>query len=370
MTVFTDNTAVDSVAIGDTVAFAFSAGGSPFDLITLADQASFAFVAGGNLTELLTISEQITVGSMGRLSVSDIVAFADAVFRSLIGTASDSVVLADTLRVTRALIVADAIGFQDLVKFNGTYKLSLADTILASEALQRFWGKTVQDAVAISETVFPQWMFAGGPSDTIALVDSVTPTLMMHLQTTDLVALSDTMLLSALYHETLSDNVFVSVALLDPGGGFTTWAVNTRTAAITEYENFSYNSFAQMGNHYLGASSSGLFQLDGTLDNAASIIARIKSGSAQFSGSRYTSFDAIYLGCRVSDSGRDWILKLHAGDGRTYVYQFHPLNRRTTKIFPGKGLRARYFAWELITAGEDFDLDEIEFVPIGSKRRT
>ena len=129
------------------------------------------------------------------------------------------------------------------------------------------------------------------------------------------------------------------------------------------------NSFAQMGHHFLGASSTGLYQLDGPLDVGSAIVATVKSGSAQFSGSRYTAFDAVYLGCRVSDGANDWLLKLHTGDGQCYVYQFQPLNRRTTKIFVGKGLRARYFSWELVTAGENFDLDSIEFVPISSKRR-
>jgi hypothetical protein len=35
----------------------------------------------------------------------------------------------------------------------------------------------------------------------------------------------------------------------------------------------------------------------------------------------------------------------------------------------GKGQRARYFAFELISAGQDFDLDTIEFVPIVVQRR-
>jgi hypothetical protein len=35
----------------------------------------------------------------------------------------------------------------------------------------------------------------------------------------------------------------------------------------------------------------------------------------------------------------------------------------------GKGLRARYFALELVTTGQDFDLDTIEVVPLLNARR-
>jgi hypothetical protein len=35
----------------------------------------------------------------------------------------------------------------------------------------------------------------------------------------------------------------------------------------------------------------------------------------------------------------------------------------------GKGLRARYFSFELISDGADFDMDAIEFIPLVSHRR-
>ena len=42
---------------------------------------------------------------------------------------------------------------------------------------------------------------------------------------------------------------------------------------------------------------------------------------------------------------------------------------KTTKVNMGKGLRARYFAYELISTGQDFDLDSVEFVPLVAQRR-
>jgi hypothetical protein len=42
---------------------------------------------------------------------------------------------------------------------------------------------------------------------------------------------------------------------------------------------------------------------------------------------------------------------------------------RSTKVHMGKGQRARYFSFELISTGGDFDLDTLEFVPIVVQRR-
>jgi hypothetical protein len=42
----------------------------------------------------------------------------------------------------------------------------------------------------------------------------------------------------------------------------------------------------------------------------------------------------------------------------------------TTRVQVGKGLRARYYAFELETVdGQDFDLESIEFVPLVVQRR-
>jgi hypothetical protein len=41
----------------------------------------------------------------------------------------------------------------------------------------------------------------------------------------------------------------------------------------------------------------------------------------------------------------------------------------TTKVKIGKGINTTYMAWELITEGQDFDFDSIEFIPMTRERR-
>jgi hypothetical protein len=95
-------------------------------------------------------------------------------------------------------------------------------------------------------------------------------------------------------------------------------------------------------------------------------VAQIKSGFAQWAGTKLTGFKGAYLGVR---GGGDYVLKLETGDGNTYIYAVSAKDMATTKITLGKGLRARYFAFELISTGQDFDLDTIEFVPLIAERR-
>jgi hypothetical protein len=172
--------------------------------------------------------------------------------------------------------------------------------------------------------------------------------------------------LQAIFSPEINEGLEITALYLAPGSEITTWAVNTRTAAVSEYTNFEFNSFAQMGNKYLAASSTGLYELVGDDDAGTDIIARIKSGLMQWGSSRFTLFKAAYLGVRGPG---DFVLRMETGDGTTYDYSVTTTDMRTTKVRLGKGLRTRYFAFELISDGQDFDLDSIEFVPLVAERR-
>jgi hypothetical protein len=161
------------------------------------------------------------------------------------------------------------------------------------------------------------------------------------------------------------DGINQFVAVTDGG----TWAINTRTGAITEYQNFDFNSFAPMGTTFLAADGTGLWELAGALDDAAQIVADIKSGLMELGGSHFTSFKAAYLAMRIEDNSRDVLLKLVTGDGIEYIYEVRPLDMRTKRVNLGKGLRSRWFSWELIVPGYDFDFSAIEFIPITTQRR-
>ena len=85
-------------------------------------------------------------------------------------------------------------------------------------------------------------------------------------------------------------------------------------------------------------------------------------------GSHFKAFKAAYLGIK-SKSGQ-FVLKLITGDGETYVYTVVANDMRSTRVNMGKGLRARYFRFELINSdGADFDLHSIEFLPLVAQRR-
>jgi hypothetical protein len=255
-----------------------------------------------------------------------------------------------------------------------TFGVALAEALRVNSALASFFGASIDDNLRIGLTQNPTYVANGNISDLLAIHPSFANTMVFNLASSFDLVMDDGEFLSMIYAgDPLMDIVNVSALYVAPNGNYTTWAINTRTNAITEYQNFFFNGFARMGRKYIAANSGGLYELDGPTDLVLDVDGTIQSGFFAPGGSKFTAFNNIYIGMRTNSAGaKDFLLQLIAGDGRTYTYAFQPQpgpDIMTSKINTGKGLRSRYFAFKLIVPGQDFDFDSIEFIPLISKRR-
>lgn len=160
-----------------------------------------------------------------------------------------------------------------------------------------------------------------------------------------------------------------------PKGSSTSWAMNTRTNAVTEYRNVNFNSAVNIGRKYIAANETGLYELDGPTDEGnVPVVSRLDGGYFQANGGKTAGLKGVYLGAGgqgPASAHGNWGLTITMGDGNEYVYAA-PSNPglMTSKFNMGKGLHARYIAWSLTNLdGQDFDLDTLEFVPSMSGRR-
>lgn len=299
-------------------------------------------------------------------SLSDALQLSSALIPGVAQTITETLGLHDDPQVQRAIAVIETLGLQSSLTPTFIYLKTVNDTIRFTDSFLNFFGADVVDGLGFSDEVTRTAMFDGPLTETIALSETWTPRFVLRVTVTDDLELSDTQALQMLFSQEVVENLEFSIAYLSPGGSFATWAVNTRSGAVTEYNNYAFNSFAQLGDRYYGASDAGLYELLGDNDDGTNIVATIKSGFAQWAGSKFTMFKGVYLG--VHGSGA-FVLKLITGDNKTYTYTVNAQSQKTTKIVTGKGLRARYWAFELTSSGQDFDLDTIEFVPIVADRR-
>jgi hypothetical protein len=279
---------------------------------------------------------------------------------------SSGIGIAPALRASIAVTVLQGLGIAAAPLPSLKYTQTLLEGIGVSSTFRNFFGGALSDGVGVTSALAKQFR----PHPILADGIGITPALSQHfyirVTIEDEVAFDDTNILKMIYNGELADGIQVVAGYVSPDGQFTTWAMNTRTGAVTEYQNYAFNSFAQIGETYYGASSSGLYKLVGEDDNDADIIADIKSGFAQWAGTKFTMIRDVYLGLR---GGGDYVLKIITADGRNYIYGVTAKDAATTKVIVGKGLRARYWAFELISTGQDFDLDTVEFKPLIADRR-
>jgi hypothetical protein len=281
--------------------------------------------------------------------------------------ASDTVISGhNALVVAQGVALLEALLLPDTVAPRTQFNVAATVTVALSDALRRFIGGAALDSAVFTEALLGDRVTPAVASDIAQITDALAGKLLLRVTAAETVTLDDVEVLKALYRGDIAEGVEIVAGYVSPGDGFTTWAVNTRTGAATEYTAFEFNSFTRMGQRYLAANSTGLYVLDGDTDAGASIVADIKTGIAQFAGSRFTTVQAVYLGMRGEG---DFVLRIVEGDGTIRNYAVKAQNMRTVKVQTGKGIRARYLSFELISTGQDFDLDSIEMVPIGAQRR-
>jgi hypothetical protein len=247
-----------------------------------------------------------------------------------------------------------------------SYHLGLTSRVKLGDILEHLVQALLEELFTVQPAVDRQFIADSSLSQLLTIHPGFTNKLVLKLVGD--IQLSPEQLVNMLYRgDPLLDGVVITALYISPSGTTTTWAVNTRTNAITEYLNYDFRSFASMGNRYIAAGPGGLYELDGDTDDGAVIISRLMSGYLQLNDKKLFGLKGAYVAIR---GGGRFYLKLIAGDGREYIYELRAQpNLMTTKVKIGKGIRTTYMAFELVTEGQDFDLDSIEFIPMMSERR-
>lgn len=330
---------------------------------------TYAFRPGAVVSEVLRIALTQTGVAAYNLTLTDQIRLAAVLRNARVVGLSEAISIHESLSALRSAVIIEQLFFRDVRNAAATYGMAIMQTVGLHDKLSRFLGVGLVDGVGVSHSQLVNFRPMATLSDGIGVADAMANHLILSITCSERLNLSHTDVLNMIFMPTLTEGIEISAAHIHPGGSYSTWAVNTRTGAVTEYDNYEFNSFTRQGTRWLGASAKGLYQLDGPDDDGANIPARLKSGELAFGGSQSTSLKGIYLGMRVSDDARDFLLRIETGGGKTLIYKLQPKNMATTKVNIAKGLRTRYLSFELITPGADWDLDQIEFVPIISNRR-
>ena len=264
--------------------------------------------------------------------------------------------------------VLEALDITAKLAVSAHFKTFAGDSVKLAPMSKAAWLKSVADEMKVHPTLTQHLIANVRAEDRLLFEEAVSVTMIVLIQHTDTVEFNETLGIKGIYKNSLFEVVDLSIRLKQPNGTTTVWATNSRTGAVTEYQDYAYDSFLRLPNGvYLGAGNDGnLYELQGDTDNAAPIIIDVIGGLLDMGGSHFTSLKAAYLGMRASGI---FYLKLTTDNDITRTYEVRTRPLHTARVDIGKGLRGRYVQWELISTGQDLDLQSIEFIPLVSKRR-
>lgn len=138
------------------------------------------------------------------------------------------------------------------------------------------------------------------------------------------------------------------------------YAINLTTGAVTHYTNYPFDNILRFGDKFYGASSSGLFEIGGSLDLTLPIEAHVKTFQTTLGSMNKKRIPTVYSSGR-SDGGVT--IGVTADEGTTYEYTSDwgevpgNTNHRTV---PGKGINGVYYSLDVKNVnGGSLELDTI-----------
>lgn len=141
-----------------------------------------------------------------------------------------------------------------------------------------------------------------------------------------------------------------------------TIVMNLRTGAVTEYDNFDFQSITPT--HAGGAT--GLFRLGGDTDLDEPIVANITTGKTLWGSTKKKFLDLVHFAMNGSGDSSLAVVT----PSTSYEYPFQVRAAGVSRAKPGRGIRENYLAFGYSnTDGADFTLDRIEVSEQPSQNR-
>jgi hypothetical protein len=148
------------------------------------------------------------------------------------------------------------------------------------------------------------------------------------------------------------------------------WLVNTDLWAATRFTNFSFDSYARIGDRYFAASPDGLFELTGDTDDEEQIDASVMLPRDRSGTSQQKRVDRAYVH-GTSDKKLEIRVITPSGDVHAYKSEVELGDEVTVqRVKIGRGLVAQYWQFEARNvAGGDLSIDQIEVVSLHTTRK-
>lgn len=146
---------------------------------------------------------------------------------------------------------------------------------------------------------------------------------------------------------------------------------NTRINAVTQYQDFDFNSMTVFNDQIIGANDSGIFTHTGDKDNGANIEAYAKPILTDFGSEFQKRIRAAYIGYQADGQIK---LTVEDDEGNSRSYQLHAIDKSSqhgNKLPVGRDGKGRYWQFKVENVnGSDFTVDNlsVEAIILSTKK--
>ena len=248
--------------------------------------------------------------------------------------------------------------------------ITVIDTVGLNDILTKYMYALAVDQLGMEEVLTPIAQRLLNALDTVGVDDTPTNNVVLSLVASDLFDADDTASSNAILIDILSSTIGVGLQINFAGETYTGWVLNTENAGSTRYEGYNFNSMTMFKGQYLGTMDDGIYQLTGDTDAGTEIDAYFRTGAMTFGTERQKRVPTLYLGIRADG---ELLFKTVTDEKIERVYELtsYDDNLSDKRVRLHRKVRSRYWQFSLHNkAGSDFELDQIDFLPIILTRRT
>lgn len=338
----------------ETVTFSEVLSVTEVEMIIEALSASATATAGGiyNLSKIETLSMKALL----------VFAWAELIAEGVTVTDTSSGKFEVAVRVVEKLVASGAVGslFSALI--------TVAIALEFTETLEGGKGGSVSESVTFTSEQVQNIISTAIELEQVVMTTTPSMTMSMSAPIAETLTLDDTATLNQILQQLISEGVVFDLSFGLDGDVYAGWVMNTENFAVSEYQNYPFNSFAEINKQYYGANGNGIYLLEGSDDAGTNIDATFTVGKISF-GNTMSRADNAYLALR-SDGAM--LLKTVADDGveRWYELESSDWTLRDMRVKMGRGVKSRYWQFTISNVdGANFEVDELVLLPIILKRR-
>ena len=345
--------------------------GYSYEIISSTDALSLTIYRQMEVNDSATLTDILSSHCTLNNIVIETINISDTLQRVIKELRQETINIAPTLLeilISKSSSITESISIQSNISTLLNTTVSLSETLGLTDVLANLDALVISETITASSALSFLAVIVEERIESITLSESLNNTLVINFLLSDNTLVIDDISTHVTFNTLIQDSIltFGSIVIDDEHYTFT---LNTKTKGVTEYDNYNFNSMSDG----LGATSSGIYNLEGSTDGGENINGSIKTALMQFGTNQEKQVPYAYLGLNKSGAMMLKTIVGYRGDRKERWYAVTDRTISATnqvRIQMGKGVKSRYWQFELINKeGSDFELNNFKLMPLILKRR-